>query len=1296
MPLLLGADNLAGTVELVRVTQREEGESKEPRARFNAADLKNDWQTWRDLKQNAAPHVYSPHYWRLYQETLLRYEQLLRAGDPTEQAAPLKKNLAELAVLIRAARTLDSALDCVGNSFPMPRALGFRPKVEIAEPVLRNYLARMKDEDLEKRKEARQPFADKSQFEKVYWQTRLSQLVLLKQLENEAFNGDQAGAQLAQILKDLDIAPQLAPEVQLVQMLNDADPAMEKKDNKVVATAVRVRMLAEEVALSMPAKADPAELYAEAIFQNFKAKVEAADETRRKGEDLLFGEPSVQAGKALEELTDARKRYDGIRLEAQQVREAYALRDAVAADLPFLATWLVHLPAVDNPAESEQEIQGLRQKVESLGNRLADLSSRLDRLDTPVADLAKLTAPLAADFVVVRDRSRQISEKLVRQQGGLQKNWHALEATLRVPPALASDDAVALRMRLLESIRKIADDIAAVKDPKGNVEQDEDTVALQRKLLRACLKAYEKQVIGPEQNVEDRVREFYLSQPKEIAREASEREDALVLQAAAQRCRVVPGAVAELVKDKKGGRINPVEKLRRLRTYHLLDWLAQRTVNDHWFEPDGSGKTFYRPAARAYLVSAGSLLDPKSALRKENEDKKARLSDAGLIVANVLNRYWTTEQIFPLKWPIQAGKDVPQGTPMVWLEITKGSKKAVPWQLKDPAPINPWVSLDAAAAFQLRYEDFLDNTNATVVFHALYRGQHVRNEVKIERPPPDVIVRHTLGPEKVGFAVRMEKALDYGAIAIVLDNSGSMDYVYPAKTPADIGRKADKSQKEDSRFDYALKAIKQVLEKIPNGTNLSIIAFAGKQVTEPVFVEPPGQWQKGRIDDVLVKLENMSRNNDSPIAKALIKAMDEGLPRNFPGPKVVIALTDGMDNSSYDRGDPANNTAGVITELRKANRLHPKVDLVIVGFIDDQDKEFGPAKAQFEHVKNFTDRSGFFPQAKGAGLGKTIEELIIRPYVQLKNGKNVVRGFEYGRPVNYQSDKTLEWKPLVDANNYEAYILNAPRSGVELKMPPGNNLFAILKRKEGRTLQMERGILGQQPEIVAENYPRETKDGWLATLLQNHKTLATSNICQLVTLEKTKLEEDIRQTHPGFAWLELTPAKGTRLDQTLVWNNDWSLPAPAFRLKMRWPKDQCPSSTTWFWPEVRDRFMLNDSFLNCAASFRSPMRPTTIPTWSRASPGNAPRIDSSAPFFPAQKPVVAELKDYPDFATEHRYFLNAGRATAYFYGLPTTLKEINLALVNIDAFKAAATKVEFSPERDRDFEAPAIFSVENK
>ncbi len=51
----------------------KEAANANPGAKFNPADLKPAWEAWLNLKKDYAPQVYAPHYWRLYQETLVRH-----------------------------------------------------------------------------------------------------------------------------------------------------------------------------------------------------------------------------------------------------------------------------------------------------------------------------------------------------------------------------------------------------------------------------------------------------------------------------------------------------------------------------------------------------------------------------------------------------------------------------------------------------------------------------------------------------------------------------------------------------------------------------------------------------------------------------------------------------------------------------------------------------------------------------------------------------------------------------------------------------------------------------------------------------------------------------------------------------------------------------------------------------------------------------------------------------------------------------------------------------------------------
>ena len=366
VPMLIGAgrDVDLGRVGQPKTPDPNQGKDEAPKAvavaKFNPADLKADWETWQLLKKNYAPQVYAPHYWRLYQESLLRYEQLLRAGDPTNKADDLKKKMVGLEAEIKAAKPLDKALDCLGNSFPMARVLGFRPNKEVASKELLAFLAQLKANPNNRQKiAALKPFTSISEPERRYWQAQLDRLFLNAQLKQPEF--DRAGNRidLAEIAKDL-LIPANAPEAveaHLVKMLKDVDPDLEKQP-ELLKLAVRVRMLAEVSVLGGPAENDPTELYAEVIVKRLQTDIERADALRREGEDRLFGDPRAQATLAREKLILAQEHYDKIRVDAQQMRKALALRDNIAAELPFLAASLAVLPPVDQ--ETTEQIKTMQ------------------------------------------------------------------------------------------------------------------------------------------------------------------------------------------------------------------------------------------------------------------------------------------------------------------------------------------------------------------------------------------------------------------------------------------------------------------------------------------------------------------------------------------------------------------------------------------------------------------------------------------------------------------------------------------------------------------------------------------------------------------------------------------------------------------------------------------------------------------------------------------------------------------------------------------------------------------------
>ncbi len=203
---------------------------------------------------------------------------------------------------------------------------------------------------------------------------------------------------------------------------------------------------------------------------------------------------------------------------------------------------------------------------------------------------------------------------------------------------------------------------------------------------------------------------------------------------------------------------------------------------------------------------------------------------SGLTITRDASPYWTTEFRFPLTWQIQADPQTPPGTPMVWMEVMSDDPSIAVQQPEPRKAIAAWPTAKApfAEPFFVNRKSVPPNAKLAVRLHTYYRGQHRIRELPLLRGLPDTIVRQVPAPDKAALAVRMDSAFDYGAISIVLDNSGSMNFVYPEKDARDKERRADRAKGERRRFDYALDALAHVLRKVPDNTFLSITTLGRK------------------------------------------------------------------------------------------------------------------------------------------------------------------------------------------------------------------------------------------------------------------------------------------------------------------------------------------------------------------------------------------------------------------------------------------------------------------------------------
>jgi hypothetical protein len=1318
-PILLGDERVAREIEIVHIATPFVAPEAAV-ATLASEGIRSEWSRWRDLKREQHPHVFCPHWWRLYQDTLLRWEQLQRAGDPTGKAGDLKKTLARLHADIAAARPIDPKYSALANSLPMSRFLGYTPGPDLGASDVGEFLTSLRKADTgAERQKLMERYRDRSARDKEYLEVEVSRLVLdgigtlarpARLLEQEL---------LAELERELRV-PVRPAEAQLLKLLQDADPAL---DGETIRLALRTRGLAEAAAIGSGANGEPS-LYGEALLRWTQKAIDSADLSRRAGEDWLFGDPTADAPRARAKLQQAHVEYENAQKLAMQVQRAMAFRDAASAEFPYHAAWLAALPATTR--QNTEQPQALRLAVENLGAGMAALNRALDvdRQAPADADLQ----PLMADLAGLHNALQAACEKL-RKGAVLQQNWHALDAAISVPPADSRDEDVELRVALLARQRQISSELLRNADLEGQAEEEESVRARadrQRKLLRACALPVEEIRGHDRGNIDTATRDFFLKAPQNALRKASgliddDAEPGLVESAAL--CRALPGFAADMVRNEKSERVNPVDRLRRLRAHRLMLWLAQRTWEDHWFEPGPGRLTYYIPAAKAYLDTARGLFEPEQlskAFVRAEDDMPKKLVPAGLAVTKDADPYWTTEFSFPLAWQVQPEPGVPPGIPMVWLEAKKGDSPGQGVQIQPRKAITPWPTpaKPFAEPFFLSRKNFPIEEGVTVRFHTLYRGEHRVRDLQLLRGLPKVVIRNLPAPDKAGLAVRMDSAFDYGAISIVLDNSGSMNYVYPVLDEKDKARRADRKNGEKRRFDFALDALGHVLQKVPDNTQLSIFTLGRREgkdyVTAPTEYRPPMPWRQKELANVLADLQEAPGDIASPIGDGIVRSMAEGFPPNFRGPKVVLVLTDGDDNYSFGSSyDPRNestiaaHTETVVAGLRKAAAAFPDVMVYVVCFIQKDNPEFLRADAQFRGVELFEVPGRFQIVPEGQRLGVAIENLI-RPRLELRLGGRTVEGLAEGQPVNYPADLALNWIDL-RPNVFRARLKRAFGTDVAVELPAGNNLYAVLKRKE-RELYLERGILGRQREIKdnkAMPTPRE-KDGWLVSLLENHNTLSNT-LSQLLVLEKMELERNtLRLAHPGFAWLELTGADGKRLDQPLIWGRDWDLPAAAFRLETPdWPIKRASKSTVWFWPEGRDQLLVQEKLYGRASvpvghikdiipSGRLSAEPVIEAALWEEREVDAPRggkVKEKCLVIRVRhakgRPVFVALDpERTAVGSEHQYFPDAGRYTASFYNLDK-LELAHLLIFDVEAFKEVAPHVDFTP--DERYRVPAMF-----
>src|SRR5262249_54739575 len=291
-------------------------------------ELREGWDKYEKVaQQTPSPAVYTPHLWRQYEATLIRAEQLARAGDQDNARFLLGNQLPALEKEIREAQGL--RLDSLENTLAMRWLANLGGQSAKTQQALNELWSAQPSEFRET-----WPRVLKRSGETDRGETRLRLGLIEGVLDKAAENPgewDKADA-LLQVLADPATPP---AEVLLLEMLRRYRAAPEEPPAQELVPRLRLALAcvqqAEKTALAVRGSGHP---YSEQVYAWIADQVLQADRVRCAGQDRLFASRNSAWDDAEVSLKEAQKRYETAAKNALSVQKALDVRDRLTAELP--------------------------------------------------------------------------------------------------------------------------------------------------------------------------------------------------------------------------------------------------------------------------------------------------------------------------------------------------------------------------------------------------------------------------------------------------------------------------------------------------------------------------------------------------------------------------------------------------------------------------------------------------------------------------------------------------------------------------------------------------------------------------------------------------------------------------------------------------------------------------------------------------------------------------------------------------------------------------------------------------
>jgi hypothetical protein len=1134
-------------------------------------ELPAAWQKWQTLQQQVpAPAVYTPHLWRLYQDVLLRYEQLLRAGD-TDKAVDLGNRLRALEQEMLRSQHLD--LSALTTTLAMPAVAGW--DVTRPEELYRQFNEVWDAPPAEYAKRWTQLLAGRGGPDPVgqlRLRLRLSELVVERAAEDPANNLTKA-CTLLRILDD-PIRPRPA-EVHFLMMLERdrvRDRAPPPEYFELFQLAVRTRVLAERTALAVRTGGNP---YSEQVFAWIRGQVEEADKLRQEGQDLLFASEGAAWEQARAQLRKAEALYRATQAHAEVVSSALAVRDRVLPFLPYVALPLSQLK-MDDEAWLRQ-MENLWKDTHRLVRMLESPNPALIQLPPPHPDefpprsLAQQTDVVRHGFQQVQSLGTKYLLELA--EADLPKVWRDIEGALRVP---FGDPQ--LRMKLLMNERRMSRRLLIETDqrpsdqpgesPEDNRETAKREARHQGRMALAVLgqRWFDQCPLPPGADretiteVRHRLETFAVEEEwwKSLARAGEQ---------VGQRWRAMPVVINQLrATDLQGDHLQshealrtadrlsrqmrgasnpaltyrPAEAFRRLGVHNLLLWQGRRTLDDHWFAEDPNAAPYYQVAG-TLLANDAQRLRPQEQHQPEVAALQRQLNQPGRLVLRGPPRlHITSERHFGATYRLEREPDaaVPAGSPVVWMEAGKYLQPVAPAvgrrlvrligrrQAAEPIACrltSPFLTEAEANPPRLPQVE-----QTTLTLRALYRGQRLEQQTGIDlHPLPDRIVAHPPPPSHGSLAVRASPAIQQrfgasnGAIAIVLDCSGSM------------GPPQGEAYGPATKFNEATRALRGMLRRLPKGVTVSLWVFgqamgSGKTVTDVertvLRMQAPIAWDPddpAQLGDLMARVSYPALEawNESPIMHAMLRAKEDL--RHATGFKTLLVLTDGMDNRFANDREFNPTRKDIPTALRDAF-WDSGIEVNVVGF-KVVDTEEAQARKQFQAVAELPAAGKFYTVNETGVLAAVLDRALrqrLRYWVETQENVPAAGMPEAGLDVSRSGASDQWFQAGLDPRLYKLRVQADRRLETTLAIDRGDLLLVNLTSL-ARGLEFER-LLYAPTDFPGRPYREH--GGWRLSALQNQQ-LGDRGLQMLLTLEKRfdRRETMLQLLKPRETWIEVQP-----------------------------------------------------------------------------------------------------------------------------------------------------------------------------